>query len=151
MQQPGPPEQQRIFSASDVAQFEYCPLAWWYEEVNELAQAEEDELLHHLEELKRASGPAATADPEYQVLKRLLIRARRYERGVEQHIRYPSGQEGPDGLIESEKQADQEQNEASGEETIALPAVPRIFALVVVGLVLLTIGLLAFGLWLWVR
>lgn len=152
MQQPTPGEQQRIFSASDVAQFEYCPLAWWYEEVNELAQAEEDELLQHLEELKRAYGPGASTDPEYQVLKRLLARARRYERGAAQHMRYPLRQEAPDSVAEPEAQEDEQSwDEASGESSIALPPVPRMFALVVVGLVLLTVGLLAFGLLLWVR
>ena len=151
MQQPMPGAQQRIFSASDVAQFEYCPLAWWYEEVNELAQAEEDELLLHLEELKRAYGPAASANVEYQVLKRLLVRARYYERGIAQHARYPLPQEAPDGLPEAEEQAEQDQDEAGSEVPLALPPVPRIFALIVVGLVLVTVGLLIFGMLLWVR
>ena len=151
MQQPMPGGQRRIFSASDVAQFEYCPLAWWYEEMNELAQAEEAELLPHLKELKRAYGPAASANPEYQVLKRLLVRARRYERGIEQHINSSLSQEAADGLTEPDEQAEQEQAEASGAEAITLSPVPRIFALVVIGFVLLTLGLLAFGLLLWVR
>jgi hypothetical protein len=152
MQHPTPGEQRRIFSASDVAQFEYCPLAWWYEEVNELAQAEEAELLPYLEELKRAYGPAASANPEYQVLKRLLVRARRYEQGVEQHIRFPALPGVPDGLAESgEDQPEQNQNEPNAEDTIALPPVPRIFGWVVMGLILLTVGLLAFGLLLWIR
>lgn len=151
MPQPMPGEQQRIFSASDVAQFEYCPLVWWYEEMNELAQAEEKELLQHLEELKRNYGSSASADPEYQVLKRLLVRARRYERGVEQHIHYPLRQKEPEGLVEAEEPVEQNQDEAGGEAAIALPPVPRIFALVVVGFVLLAVGLLAFGLLLWVR
>jgi hypothetical protein len=151
MQHPAPGEQRRIFSASDVAQFEYCPLAWWYEEMNELAQAEEAELLPHLEELKRAYGPAASANPEYQVLKRLFVRARRYEQGIEQHIRFPAPPDVPDGLAESEEQADLEHDEAIGADAIVLPPVPRIFGLVVIGLVLLTVGLLAFGLLLWIR
>lgn len=151
MQQPMPGEQRRIFSASDVAQFEYCPLAWWYEEVNELAQAEEDELLRHLEELKRIYGPGASANPEYQVLKRLLVQARRYERGITQHIRYSSREEVADELNKLEEQAEQDLDEASGESPVELPPVPRIFALVVIGFVLLTLGLLAFGLLLWIR
>ena len=151
MQQPKPGEQRRIFSASDVAQFEYCPLAWWYEEMNELAQAEEGELLPHLEELKRAYGPAASANPEYQVLKRLLVRVRRYERGIEQHINASSSKEAADGLTEPEEQAVSDQDEAIGADAIELPPVPRIFGWVVMGLVLLTLGLLAFGLILWVR
>ncbi|HEU5200754.1 MAG TPA: hypothetical protein VFU32_14030 [Ktedonobacterales bacterium] len=146
MQQSMPGGQRRIFSASDVAQFEYCPLAWWYEEMNELAQAEEAELLPHLEELRRAYGPAASADPEYQVLKRLLMRARRYEQGVEQHIRYASPEEAADEQAEPGAQAEQEQTEAGSADAISLPPVPRIFALVVVGFVLLTLGLLVFGL-----
>jgi hypothetical protein len=151
MQHPTPGEQRRIFSASDVAQFEYCPLAWWYEEMNELAQAEETELLPHLDELKRAYGPAASANPEYQVLKRLLVRARRYERGMTQHIRYSSSQEAAGEQTDSEEQAALEQDDATGAEAIALPPVPRIFGWVVAGLVLLALGLLAFGLLLGVR
>ena len=151
MQQSTPGAPRRIFSASDVAQFEYCPLAWWYEEMNELAQAEEDELLQHLDELRQVYGPGASTDPEYQVLKRLLVRARRYERGITQHIRSSSREEAANALTESEEQAEQNRDEASSEDAIALPPVPRIFALVVVGLVLLTVGLLAFGLLLWVR
>ena len=150
MQQPTPGER-RIFSASDVAHFEYCPLAWWYEEMNELAQAEEDELLPHLEELRRAYGPGASADPEYQVLKRLLVRARRYEHGIAQHSGHPSLQEASDGPAELEEQAEQDQDEANEASNIVLAPVPRIFSLIVVGLVLLTVGLLAFGLLLWVR
>jgi hypothetical protein len=145
------PGEQRIFSASDVAQFEYCPLAWWYEEMNELAQAEEDELLQHLDELRRTYGPGALADPEYQVLKRLLVRARRYERGITQHSGHPSLQEAPDRPAELEEQAEQDQDEANEVSNIVLPPVPRIFSVIVLGLVLLTVGLLAFGLLLWVR
>lgn len=151
MQQPTPGEPRRIFSASDVAQFEYCPLAWWYEEMNELAQAEEDELLQHLDELRQVYGPGALADPEYRVFKRLLVRARHYERGIAQHSGHSSLQEAPERPAELEEQAEQDQDEANEVSNIVLPPVPRIFSVIVIGLVLLTVGLLAFGLLLWVR
>src|SRR5215472_11505654 len=74
-------EQQRIFSASDLAQFEYCPLAWWYEEVSELAQADQAELAERLEELEDQYPASASAQPEYQVIERLLARANQFAGG----------------------------------------------------------------------
>ena len=127
-------EQRRIFSASDLAQFEYCPLAWWYEEVSDLAQADQDELAGRLKELEDKYGASAASSPEYEVIKRLFDRAGRFAQGHEQQA------------------ADASQRPASqrNASTIVTP-VPRIFGLIVGGLAVLTVVLLGVGLLLWVR
>lgn len=127
-------EQRRIFSASDLAQFEYCPLAWWYEEVSELAQASQEELAERLEALETGDATSATGLPEYEVVKRLLARANQFAQGRAQHA------------------ADAAERPASpaDERTIVAP-VPRVFPVLVVGLAVLTVVLLGLGLLLWVR
>ena len=127
-------EQQRIFSASDLAQFEYCPLAWWYEEFSDLAQADPDELAQRLEELVDEGPTSASAQPEYQVIERLLERAKQFAGGRERQA----------------KDAAARQVHPTEQTTISEPT-PRIFAVVVVGLVLLVVVLLGLGLLVWVR
>src|ERR1051326_1430364 len=122
-------EQRRLFSASDLAQFEYCPLAWWYEEVSELAQADEDELAQRLEELEDEYPASARAQPEYQVIERLRERATRFAHGRDQH--------GSD--------AAQRQVRQTAASPISTP-VPRVFGVIVVALVVLTVVLLGLGL-----
>lgn len=127
-------EQRRIFSASDLAQFEYCPLAWWYEEVSELAQADQDELAERLEALEAERASSATALLEYQVVERLLERASRFALGRAQHA------------------ADAAQRLANTDEArVVVTPVPRVFTIIVVGLAVLAVLLLGLGLLLWVR
>jgi hypothetical protein len=127
-------DQRRIFSASDLAQFEYCPLAWWYEEVSELAQADQEELAERLQALEAGDASSASAFPEYEVVRRLLERANQFAQGRAQHA--------ADAARHPDQQADQ--------RTIVAP-VPRIFPVLVVGLAVLTVVLLGLGLLLWVR
>jgi hypothetical protein len=127
-------EQRRIFSASDLAQFEYCPLAWWYEEVSEIAQADHEELAARLEELEDEHESAARALPEYQVIERLIERANQFAQGRELHANDAA-----------RRLADQ-----PAQATVVTP-VPRIFTGIVVVLVLLTLVLLGLGLLLWLR
>ncbi|HLW00926.1 MAG TPA: hypothetical protein VKT82_19860 [Ktedonobacterales bacterium] len=127
-------EQQRIFSASDLAQFEYCPLAWWYEEVSDLAQADPAELAERLEELEDQYPASASAQPEYQVIERLLARANQFALG--------RARQTADAAAHHLSQSDV--------ATITTP-VPRAFAALVVGLVALTIVLIGLGLLLWLR
>lgn len=126
-------EKQRVFSASDLAQFEYCPLAWWYEEISEVAEAEEDELAGRLEELKNQYGAAATALPEYIVIERLHERAQRFAQGRAQHAAHGA------------------QRVSQAESTSVAPPVPRIFSCIVFALVLFTLAALGLGVLLWVR
>ena len=76
---------QRTFTASEVAEFEYCPLAWWYEQFDPMAQADTEELFAYLVELEHESGPQAPALPEYQVVEQLLLRRGAFDEGREQH------------------------------------------------------------------
>ena len=50
---------QRIFTASEVAEFEYCPLTWWHQQFEPLAQADTEELFARLVELEHDHGPQA--------------------------------------------------------------------------------------------
>jgi exonuclease V gamma subunit len=126
-------KQRRVFSASDLAQFEYCPLAWWYEEVSELAQADAEELARRLEELEDEYPSLARAQPEYQVIERLLERTQRLTRGRAQQTN------------------DAQQQLKQPDSPVVCTSVPRLFGVIVVAFVVLTIVLLGLGLLLWVR
>ena len=76
---------QRLFTASEIAEFEYCPLAWWYEHFEPLAQSDTEELFAHLVELEHEHGPQAPALPDYQVVEQLLLRKGAFDEGQQQH------------------------------------------------------------------
>ena len=76
---------QRLFTASEVAEFEYCPLAWWHEQFEPLAQVDTEELFAHLVELEHEHGSEAPAVPEYHVVEQLLVRKGAFDEGREQH------------------------------------------------------------------
>ena len=76
---------QRLFTASEVAEFEYCPLAWWYEQFEPLAQSDTEELFARLVELEHEHGPQAPALPDYQVVEQLLLRRGAFDEGQQQH------------------------------------------------------------------
>ena len=78
-------QSQRIFTASEVAEFEYCPLTWWHEQFEPLALADTEEIFARLVELEEEHGPQAPALPEYQVGEQLLLRRGAFEQGIEQH------------------------------------------------------------------
>src|SRR3989442_4494108 len=75
----------RLFTASEVAEFEYCPLAWWHEQFEPLAQVDTEELFAHLVELEHEHGSEAPAVPEYHVVEQLLVRKGAFDEGREQH------------------------------------------------------------------
>jgi hypothetical protein len=86
MQQPQRSQsKQRLFTASEVAEFEYCPLAWWYERFEPLAQSDTEELFARLVELEHEHGPQAPALPDYQVVEQLLLRKGAFDEGQQQH------------------------------------------------------------------
>src|SRR5205085_3823214 len=85
MQQQSTQAKQRLFTASEVAEFEYCPLVWWHEEFEPLAQANTEELFARMVELEHEHGPQAPALPEYQVIEQLLLREGAFEEGRQQH------------------------------------------------------------------
>lgn len=78
-------QSQRLFTASEVAEFEYCPLAWWHEQYEPLAEADTEDLFAYMVELEHEHGPQATALPEYQVMEQLLVRRGAFEEGRQQH------------------------------------------------------------------
>jgi hypothetical protein len=78
----------RLFAASEVAEFEYCPLAWWHEQFEPMAQADTDEQFARLVELEHEHGAHAPALPEYQVIEQLLVRKGAFDEGRQQHIEH---------------------------------------------------------------
>ncbi len=86
MQQRRQPEsRQRLFTASEVAEFEYCPLVWWHEQFEPLAQADNDELFARMVELEYEHGAQAPALPEYKMVEQLLLRRGAFDEGRQQH------------------------------------------------------------------
>lgn len=87
MQQPRQPQsKQRFFTASEVAEFEYCPLVWWHEQFEPLAQANNDELFARMVELEYEHGAQAPALPEYKMAEQLLLRRGAFDEGRQQHL-----------------------------------------------------------------
>lgn len=78
-------QKQRFFTASEVAEFEYCPLVWWHERFEPLAQADTEELFARLVELEHDHGTQAPALPEYQTIEQLLLREGVFDQGQQQH------------------------------------------------------------------
>jgi hypothetical protein len=78
----------RQFTASEVASYEYCPLVWWHEQYEPLAQADTEELFARLVELEGEHGMQATALPEYQAVEQLLLRRGAFDEGQQQHLEH---------------------------------------------------------------
>ncbi len=93
MQQPAHVKRARLFTASEVAEFEYCPLAWWYEQYESLAHVDSEDLFARLVELEHEHGSQAPAIPEYQMVEQLLLRKGAFDEGREQHLEHAEGVE----------------------------------------------------------
>lgn len=83
-----PQTQQHFFTASEVAEFEYCPLTWWHERFEPLAQADTEELFARLVELEHEHGSEASSLPEYCMVEQLLLRRGAFDEGTEQHLEH---------------------------------------------------------------
>jgi hypothetical protein len=81
-----PQSRQRLFTAREVADFEYCPLVWWHEQFEPLAQADNEELFARMVELEYEHGVQAPALPEYKMIEQLLLRRGAFEEGRQQHL-----------------------------------------------------------------
>jgi hypothetical protein len=81
-----PQSRQRLFTASEVAEFEYCPMVWWHEQFEPLAQADNDELFARMVELEYEHGAQAPALPEYKMVEQLLLRRGAFDEGRQQHL-----------------------------------------------------------------
>jgi hypothetical protein len=75
----------RIFTASEVAEFEYCPLTWWHEQFEPLAHADTEELFARLVEMEHEHGSQAPTLPEYRMVEQLLLRRGAFDEGRQQH------------------------------------------------------------------
>ncbi|MBV8823302.1 MAG: hypothetical protein JO125_17755 [Chloroflexi bacterium] len=122
--------QQLQFTASEVAEYEYCPLAWWYERFEPMAQANTEELFACLVELEHEHDTQAPTLPEYQMVEQLLVRRGAFEQGQQLHQKHA------DEVAELE------------EERVVVPttsSAPRLLlltvALVVVALILIVVSL----------
>jgi hypothetical protein len=78
----------QIFTASEVAEYEYCPLVWWYEKYDPLVETETEELFAHLVAMEHEHGAQATAMPEYQVIEQLLVRRGAFEADGQQRAQH---------------------------------------------------------------
>lgn len=78
-------QRQRRFTASEVAEYEYCPLVWWYEQYEPLAQEDDEVLFANMVDLEEKHGSQAPALPEYQVMEQLLLKRGAFEEGKQQH------------------------------------------------------------------
>lgn len=76
---------QRIFTASEVAEYEYCPLTWWYEQYNTFVSTDTEVLFARTVALEHVHGPQATTLPEYQVIGQILLQRGAFEQGEQQH------------------------------------------------------------------
>ena len=81
-------KRQRLFTASEVAEFEYCPLVWWHQQYEPLAEADAEERFARLVELEHEHGTQAPALPEYQMVEQLLLRKGAFEEGQQQHLEH---------------------------------------------------------------
>lgn len=90
MQQQQRPQQQReqaqrIFTASEVAEFEYCPLVWWHEQFEPASHADSEELFARMVELEHEHDIQATTVPEYQMIEQLLVKRGAFDAGHQPH------------------------------------------------------------------
>jgi hypothetical protein len=95
-------QSQRLFTASEVAEYEYCPLVWWHEQYDTLNEADDEELFAEMVAMEQDYGAQAPALPEYQVIERLLLRRGAFEEGRQQH------QEHADAVEEAEEIAEEQ-------------------------------------------
>ncbi len=79
---------QQLFTASEMAEFEYCPLVWWHQQFEPMASADTEELFGRLVELEYEHDTQAPSVPEYQMIEQLLVRKGAFEEGQQQHLEH---------------------------------------------------------------
>jgi len=75
---------EQVFTASEIGEYEYCPLAWWYARYEPHVEIDTEELFAELVEMEQAYGPQAPALPEYQFIEQLLVQRGAFEEGQQQ-------------------------------------------------------------------
>jgi hypothetical protein len=79
---------QRLFTASEIAEYEYCPLVWWHQQFEPMAEADAEELFARLVELEHENGSQAPALPEYQMIEQMLVRKGAFDEGRQRHLEH---------------------------------------------------------------
>src|SRR5215469_16553672 len=79
---------QPVFTASEIGEYEYCPLAWWYARYEPHVDINTEELFAELVEIEQAHGPQAPALPEYQFIEQLLLQRGAFEEGQQQDSKH---------------------------------------------------------------
>ncbi|GHO44811.1 hypothetical protein [Ktedonospora formicarum] len=128
MQQSRKPRHQsrRLFTASELASYEHCSLAWWHEHYDPIAQGNDDELFARLVEMENKHDAQAPSLPEYHVVEQLLLRRGAFE---DENARQREG-------TDVEEMAD-ERIITPGSEGAMRRLVPVILGLVVLSLLLI--------------
>lgn len=132
-------QSQHIFTASEVAEFAYCPLAWWHERFELAAQADSEELFARLVELEHEHDTQAPTLPEYQMIEQLLLRRGAFEQGRQQH------QEHADAVAALEEPGEFEEMEEERVHVAGTASLTRrllwlALAIVVLGLILMAVA-----------
>src|SRR5260370_41844116 len=78
-------QQQHFFSASEVAEFEYCPLKWWHDRFEPAAQSDTEGLFARMVELEHDHEMQAPSRPEYRGIEQLVLRRGAFDVGTAQH------------------------------------------------------------------
>lgn len=126
----------QIFTASEVGEYEYCPLVWWYEKYDPLVETGTEELFAHLVALEHEHGAQAPAIPEYQVIEQLLVRRGAFE---------ADGQQRAERAEQDEDAADMEAERADTPDSGRKIRRLRLFALMalIIAIVLLVLSFLS--------
>ncbi len=72
-------QSQQLFTATELADFEYCPLLWWHEQFEPATHEDTENLFARLVELEHEHETLAPSIPEYQLIEQLLMRRGAFE------------------------------------------------------------------------
>ena len=122
---------QPMLTASEVAEYEYCPLVWWYEHFDPAANSNDDLLFAEMVAMENKYGEQAPSIPKYEMLERLLARRGAFDEGQRQHREHAQA-------VEEAEEVARDQL-ATSERGVRLRGV-LVFALILLLLALLMIG-----------
>ncbi len=74
-EQQSPMNMSRLVTTAELARFETCRLAWWYDRTHPLAHAAPPEITRRLDLFEAVYGPGVRDLPEYQLLTHLRDQA----------------------------------------------------------------------------
>ncbi|GLV58893.1 hypothetical protein KDH_57210 [Dictyobacter sp. S3.2.2.5] len=120
----------RAYNATEIAQYEYCPLVWWHEQYDPIVHANNEELFAQMVEIEQEYGSQAPHVPDYQVIEQILVRRGAFEQEYQATRQLP---EMDDEALE------EEYDEAVGNH-------PRVRRLLSLALVMLGFGIVLVGL-----